>query len=72
MRGAIETSSMLGIGPGHLNADDSIGVTQLALTTGNLDTIEAVGSVDRTVTVTRRSASAKITDQYAVTCTFSV
>jgi hypothetical protein len=71
MIGAVDTFGLLGIGPpDHLNADDRMGVGALELTTGNLDTIDALGSLEKDLTVTRKRASGEVTDKYTVTFAF--
>jgi hypothetical protein len=71
MVGAVDTFGSLGIGPpDHLNADDRIGVAHVELTTDDLDTIDVLGTLDKNITVIRRRASGKISDQYTVTLTF--
>jgi hypothetical protein len=71
MAGAIDTASVAGLDPLHLNADDRIGrVKQLSLTTGDLDTIAALGSQEKKLSFSRQKASGKVTDQYTVTFVF--
>lgn len=71
MAGAIDTASIAGLDPLHLNADDRIDrVKQLSLTTKDLDTIAALGSKEKTLTFSRSKASGKVTDEYTVTFVF--
>jgi hypothetical protein len=71
MAGVIDTANIEGLDPGHLNVDDRIGgVAHLQLTTGDLDTIYALGQQEKSLTITHRNQSNNITEQYAVTFSF--
>lgn len=71
MQGAIESSAMLGLDPLHLNADDLIGsVAQLPLSADDICTINALGTLEKALTFSRKNGSGKITEQYTVTFLF--
>jgi hypothetical protein len=71
MAGVIDTANIEGLDPGHLNVDDRIGgVAHLQLTTGDLDTIYALGQQEKSPTITHRNQSNNITEQYTVTFSF--
>ena len=68
MAGAIDTSSIAGLDPTHLNPDDRIdNVKQLSLSADDLDAMAALGSKEKTLTFTRAKSSGKVTDKYTVT-----
>ena len=71
MTGAIDTFAGAGIGPSHANFDDRMGpVKQLRLKTDDLDTINALGTLEKSLTFKRVKKSGKVTDQYTATFTF--
>jgi hypothetical protein len=53
MTGAIDTARVLGLTPGHLNADDKIGrVEHLTLTATDLARLQTIEPVEKTLTFT--------------------
>jgi hypothetical protein len=71
MQGAIDTFSGAGVGPSHANFDDRVGtVKQLSLTTDDLDSINALGKREKTLSFTRVKSSGKISDAYTTTFSF--
>ena len=72
MAGAIDTASVAGLDPLHLNSDDRIGrVEQLSLTAGDLDRINALGSHEKSLSFKSVKKSGKVTNQYKVTFSFA-
>lgn len=67
----IDTANIEGLDPGHLNVDDRVGgVAHLQLTTGDLDTVYALGQQEKSLTITHRNQANNITEQYTVTFSF--
>jgi hypothetical protein len=71
MVGAIATFAGLGIAPGHANFDDQIAVHEVVLSDSNLDTIDALGEFEKTVTFTRTKGNGNVADKYTVTFEFA-
>ncbi len=73
MTGTIETARVLGLSPGHLNADDLIGgVQQLSLTTNDLSALNDLESVSKTLRFTQRKANGAAVNDYTVTFSLDV
>lgn len=71
MAGAIDSFAGAGVAPGHLNFDERLGpVEQISLTSTDLQTINALGRIEKPVTFRRKKKSDKVTDEYTVTFLF--
>jgi hypothetical protein len=70
VKGTFDTVRLAGLSPAHLNADDRVGVLQLNLTADDLNTINAFGKHEKSITFTLKKNSGKITNQYTVTFSF--
>lgn len=73
MTGTIETARVLGLSPGHLNADDLIGaVQQLTLTAHDLSALNDLEPVSKTLRFTQRKRKGTAVNDYTVTFSFDV
>jgi hypothetical protein len=73
MTGAIETLRIEGLGPGGLNRDDLIGeVKQLTLSTGDLDRLNGIEPVEKSLRFTQRKANGTVQNDYTVFFSFTV
>jgi hypothetical protein len=72
MIGTIETARVAGMDPLHLNEDDLFGVSELALTTGDLDRLNNIETVVKTLRFTKRKANGTAVNDYTVTFSFTV
>ena len=72
MTGTIETIRVEGMDPLHLNEDELFGVKQLALTTGDLDRLNNLETVAKSLRFTQRKANGKATNDYTVNFEFTV
>jgi hypothetical protein len=72
MTGTIETARVAGMDPLHLNEDELFGVKQLTLTTGDLDRLNNLETVEKPLRFTRRKANGTATNDYTVTFSFTV
>ena len=73
MTGTIDTARLLGLSPGHLNADDLIGgVQQLSLTTNDLAALNGLEPVSKTLRFTQRKANGTAVNDYTATFSFAV
>ena len=73
MTGAIEVLRVEGLGPTALNRDDLIGgVQQLALTTSDLDKLNRLEPVDKSLRFTQRKANGSVVNDYTVTFSFTI
>jgi hypothetical protein len=72
MTGAIESLRVEGLDPLHLNEDDLFGVKQLSLTTGDLDRLNNLETVAKSLRFTQRKANGKATNDYTVNFEFTV
>jgi hypothetical protein len=72
MIGTIETARVAGMDPLHLNEDDLFGVSELALTTGDLDRLDNIETVVKTLRFTQRKANGTAVNDYTVTFSFTV
>ena len=73
MTGAIETLRLAGLGPGGTNRDDLIGgVQHLALTAHDLDTLNGIEPVERSLRFTQRRANGTVRNDYTVYFSFTV
>lgn len=69
MKGTFDTARLLGLAPALL-PDDRIGVMRLNLTTTDLDTINALGKHEKSLTFMQKNSSGKVTNEYTVTFSF--
>jgi hypothetical protein len=73
MTGAIETLRVEGLGPGGLNRDDLIGeVQQLSLSTGDLDRLNGIEPVEKSLRFTQRTSGGTVQNDYTVFFSFTV
>ncbi|MEM8807508.1 MAG: hypothetical protein AAGF01_15930 [Cyanobacteria bacterium P01_G01_bin.38] len=73
MTGAIDTARIAGLTPGHLNADDRIGrVQHLALTPDDLDHLQNLEPVEKSLTFTQTKSTGRVLNSYEVTFSFEV
>ena len=72
MAAAIDTARIAGLSPAHLNADDRIGpVRHVRLTDADLDTLQDLDPVEKSLTFTQKTANGTIRNRYTVTFTFT-
>jgi hypothetical protein len=70
MAGAIDSFAGAGVAPGHLNFDDRLSpVMQITLAAWDLQTINALGKLEKVITFQRKNSD-KVTDEYEVTFSF--
>jgi len=73
MTGAIETLRIEGLGPGGLNRDDLIGeVKHLSLSTGDLDRLNGIEPVEKSLRFTQRKPNGTVKNDYTVFFSFTV
>lgn len=71
MRGALDAVAGIGVAPGHLNFDDPIAAGRLNLSDAELDELDILGVLEKSLIATLRKTNGKITDRYVVTVEFS-